>query len=82
MVAGGNTATGETNAVEIIDLETTQSKCPNFPVLPKIGYGQSGQFGYKNNPLVCGGSSANIYDKFVEINTSQWNLFFYFSFMH
>ena len=61
LVAGGDTATGSTSNVEIIDLETTRSNCSNLQLMPNIAYGLSGYFGYNNNPLVCGG----VYSKYA-----------------
>ena len=65
MAGGGDTAIGLTKNVEIIDLETTKSNCPNLPFLPKAGYGQMGHFVYKSNPLVCGGYYNSAYYKFA-----------------
>ena len=65
LIAAGDTATGKTNSVEIIDLETTRSNCSNFPLLPRTGYALSGYFGYNNSPLVCGG----IYYKYASYCT-------------
>ena len=65
LVAGGSNALGYTNNVEIIDIETTRSNCPNFPVLPVYGYGKIGLFGYNNNPMVCGGYYVGNYYKYV-----------------
>jgi hypothetical protein len=59
MVAGGTSATssiGVTNIVEIIDLETTKSNCPNFPTLPHLGYALAGSFVDNDHPIVCGGN--------------------------
>ena len=53
MVAGGSNAIEVTNIVEIVDLETTRSNCPNFPLLPRVGYTAAGTF--VDHPMVCGG---------------------------
>jgi hypothetical protein len=66
LIAGGYSINGYTDAVEVIDLETTMSNCTNFPPLPRAASGPTGQFGYKDKPLICGGYSAGIYDKCVD----------------
>ena len=66
MVAGGCRATGLYDVAEIIDLETTKSKCPNFPVLPQAGYGACGTFVDNAHPIVCGGyDSITGCDKYI-----------------
>ena len=72
MVAGGNKATTNTNnnknnIVEIIDLETTKSNCPNFPALPQAVFGAAGAFVDNANPIVCGGFDSTIFYKYMSI---------------
>jgi hypothetical protein len=64
MVAGGVNTIGVTSIVEIIDLETTKSNCANFPLLPRVGFGEAGTFVGNDHPIVCGGwNSINKYDR-------------------
>ncbi len=66
MVTAGYRATGVNNIVEIIDLETTKSNCPDFPVLPRLGYGAVGAFADNAHPIVCGGYDAtNGFDMYI-----------------
>ncbi len=55
MITSGNTAIGVSDSVEIIDLETSKSNCPNFPPLPLGVTGASGFFVDNDHPIVCGG---------------------------
>jgi hypothetical protein len=68
LVTAGYRATGVNSFVEIIDLETTKSNCPDFPVLPRLGYGAAGTFADNAHPIVCGGyDSTNGYDMYISI---------------
>ena len=60
LVTGGYRATGVNNFVEIIDLETTKSNCPDFPVLPQVGYGAAGALVENAHPIICGGFDSTI----------------------
>ncbi len=59
--------------VEIIDLESTSSKCSFVSQFPINLFGQMGYFGFQNNPLVCGGGNPQVKECYV-YKDDTWNL--------
>ena len=54
------------NSVEIIDLLSTVTQCPNFPNFPRSTYFANGGLDNNDNPIVCGGQpSTNDCQSFV-----------------
>ena len=60
MVLAGQTNSGTTNKVEIIDLKNKTFTCPYFPPLPHGIYGAFGGIAfddlYLEQPMICGGT--------------------------
>ena len=54
MVTTGLTQAG-INSVEIIDLLSNFTQCPNFPNFPRSTYGANCELDNNDNPIVCGG---------------------------
>jgi hypothetical protein len=59
MVALGNTSTGPTNSVEIIDLASTEFTCNKFPSYPFETLRARGELGFHEILLICGGYDPN-----------------------
>ena len=55
MVALGSATGGPTNNVEIIDLESSETSCSNFPAYPFVADRAKGDLGFQEAPLICGG---------------------------
>lgn len=63
MISSGNTATGITNDVEVIDLDSSETNCGKLRLFPSFISGPLGGLDFDNRPLICGG-----YDFFNENN--------------
>lgn len=70
----GKAATGATDSVEIIDLESPTTTCRILPDFPTNVTGAIGGLGYEDNPIICGGSvtSTSYSNKCYSLNVSEW----------
>jgi hypothetical protein len=57
LVGLGWTFTSWTNTVEIVDLDSTMSKCKNLPKFPEPTAGAVGGISNNTHPTICGGGS-------------------------
>ena len=59
LVGLGSTKSGRTNNFEIIDLESSTSKCPQVSSYPSAIYGAMGGIGMNKKPIICGGVASS-----------------------
>ncbi len=62
LVGLGSTKSGRTNNFEVIDLESTTSKCSQVPPYPLAIEGAMGGIGINEKPIVCGGYSSTFHN--------------------
>ena len=61
--------------MEIVDLETDVSNCPNPSVYPHVVYNPMGIFGFQDKPIVCGGyDSVNMYGDCFLLQNGGWTM--------
>jgi N-acetylneuraminic acid mutarotase len=70
----GKAATGATDSVEIIDLESPTTTCRILPDFPTNVTGAIGGLGFQDNPIICGGlnASTSYTNKCYSFNVSEW----------
>jgi hypothetical protein len=74
LVVGGRTSFGDTNEVEIIDLETPSTTCANATKYPNAIQGPVGGLKDRSHPLICGGYPFNK-DCYLLNDKGEWKTF-------